>query len=101
MTKFHNQPIRIDGVWFQSTKEGLRWRDLQLAERAGTIQDLRRQVAYKLIVNGVLITTYRADFVYQEAGARVVEDAKGVRTPEYRIKAKLMHACLGITILET
>jgi len=52
-------------------------------------------------VAGQHICTYRADFAYDENGARVVEDAKGVRTPAYRLKAKLMKAVFNIEIRET
>lgn len=44
---------------------------------------------------------YVADFVYIENGKTVVEDAKGVKTPEYRIKRKLMLERYGIKIKET
>ena len=44
---------------------------------------------------------YIADFVYKDAEGRlVVEDTKGVRTPDYIIKRKLMLAVHGIQIQE-
>lgn len=44
---------------------------------------------------------YRADFVYFDAEDNlVVEDAKGVRTPDYIIKRKLMLWLYGIKIRE-
>ena len=44
---------------------------------------------------------YVADFVYEdEAGKTIVEDTKGVRTPEYIIKRKLMLWLKGIRIRE-
>lgn len=44
---------------------------------------------------------YRADFVYFDAEDNlVVEDAKGVRTPDYVIKRKLMLWLYGIRIRE-
>ena len=56
---------------------------------------------YPLRVNGALIGHYIADFVYWENDERVVEDCKGVKTPIYRIKCKLMKAIYGIEIKET
>ena len=44
---------------------------------------------------------YIADFVYTENGEKVVEDVKGFRTPEYRIKRKLMLYSHGVRIKET
>lgn len=44
------------------------------------------------------MTSYRADYVYTERGRQVVEDIKGMLTPEYKIKRALMLAIHGITI---
>jgi hypothetical protein len=44
---------------------------------------------------------YVADFVYMENGQQVVEDTKGMRTQEYRLKRKLMLWVHGIRIKET
>ncbi len=44
---------------------------------------------------------YIADFVYRDRkGDTIVEDTKGVRTPEYIIKRKLMLLVYGIRIKE-
>ncbi len=56
---------------------------------------------FPLRVNSELICTYVADFCYTENGKYIVEDVKGTRTREYVIKAKLMKALFGITVLET
>jgi hypothetical protein len=70
-------------------------------EQAGTIADLERQIRYVFEVNGVRVCAYIADFRYRFKGSVVVEDCKGFRTPEYKLKRKLMMACHGIDILET
>lgn len=45
--------------------------------------------------------SYYADFVYRDKeGNLVVEDTKGVRTSEYRLKKKLMLQVHGIQITE-
>lgn len=100
-SKYRNEPVVVDGVRFHSTGEAARWGELQLLERAGAITGLRRQVSYPLVVNAVLVATYVADFVYWEGGREVVEDWKGVETKEYKLKAKLVEACHGITIRVT
>lgn len=99
--KYRNTPTHLNGQRFDSKGEARRWQDLQLLERAGQITSLRRQVSHRLEVNGTLIAFYRSDFEYVERGKHVVEDFKGVRTPEYRIKRALMKACHGIEIFET
>lgn len=104
-SKYRAKPIEIDGHRFPSQKEGARYRQLKLLEANGEVRNLRLQVEYRMEVAGVLICKYRADFVYEELRKgewiSVCEDVKGYRTPEYRLKRKLMKACHGIEIRET
>ena len=92
-----------DGQVFDSVKEYQRWGELRILERAGRISNLRRQVKYELIPKqeGERACNYVADFVYTENGKTVVEDVKGFKTPEYRLKRKLMMWIHGIRIKET
>jgi hypothetical protein len=67
------------------------------------VRNLELQVRFALEVNGQKICTYIADFRYEKENANgdwetIVEDAKGVETPEFKLKKKLMKACLGIEI---
>ena len=103
--KYHAQ--KYNG--YASKKEYYRSEQLKLWLKAGLISDLREQVTYTLIpsqINSEGITEravkYKADFVYidNETGKTVVEDTKGVRTPEYIIKRKLMLRVHDITIKE-
>ncbi len=101
-SKWRNIKVELDGHKFDSKKEARRYeRDLEPLLQAGRIKNLRFQVWYRLDVNGHLICRYRADFVYEEDGEEIVEDVKGFKTPEYKLKAKLMLACHGIRIRET
>lgn len=97
-TKYRNRRVVVDGIKVDSQKEADRWGQLRLLEAAGEIRNLRRQVRYKLIVNNILITTYVCDFTYEREGQFVVEDAKGMVLPIFKIKQKLMRACLGIDV---
>lgn len=99
--KYRNKRVVVEGRKFPSVREGTRYQKLRLAQKAGAISDLRLQVTYKLAVNRVHITSYRADFVYVRGGETVVEDSKGMRLPLFKIKAALMKAIYGIIILET
>ena len=96
-SKYKN--VRTNG--FDSKKEFERYQELILLEKAGEIIELQTQVLFGLYVNDQVICSYRADFVYWEQGEKVVEDCKGVKTPIYRIKCKLMKAIYGIEIKET
>lgn len=108
MNKYGNEKIIEGNQIFDSKREYARWKELQLMQRAGEISSLERQVKYELIPTqkdeqGNVIergANYIADFQYVEKGAKVVEDAKGVRTKEYIIKRKLMLWVHGIRIRE-
>lgn len=99
--KYHAIPIEVDGIKFHSTAEANRWCELRLLEQTGSILKLERQVRFPLVVNGVKIGTYVADFTYLTAGELVVEDIKGVITATFRMKRRLMKALYGIEIQET
>ena len=94
------------GLTFDSRWEAERWGQLKSMERAGAIDQLERQIKYELNVNGQKICSYIADYTYllldEDGSSRfIVEDAKGVLTPEFRLKKKLMLAIHGIDILLT
>lgn len=99
--KYNAKKVVIDGIEFDSTWEGKRYSQIKILEKSGEVKDLKLQVPFRLEVNDSLICTYIADFVYLEDGKQVVEDAKGVKTPEYLLKKKLMKAIHGIEIRES
>lgn len=108
MAKYHNRKVTRDGETFDSVKEYRRFCELRLLEKAGAVTDLQRQVKFELIpaqrIDGKVAERacgYVADFVYMENGQQVVEDTKGMRTQEYRLKRKLMLWVHGIRIKET
>lgn len=106
-TKYGSEKIVVDGIKFDSRREAQRYHELRLMERAGIIQNLQRQVKFELIpslrYDGKIVERpvhYIADFVYEENGQRVVEDAKGCRTKDYILKRKMMLYLCGIRIRE-
>jgi hypothetical protein len=106
--KYRNQVFEADGQRWDSKKEYRHWCHLRQLELNGNIRELRRQVAFRLEVNGQLICEYLADFTYVRGLHEGVDprlcviDAKSkpTRTPAYRLKAKLMRAIHGIEITE-
>lgn len=98
--KYGNIKVSYDGLRFDSKKECERYKLLKILEKKGHIQDLKTQVKYAFEYNNVKIGKYIADFTYTESGKFIVEDVKGVRTPLYKFKAKLLKAFHGIEIKE-
>lgn len=91
-SKYHAKKTTVDGITFDSKKEAERWTELKILERAGVIEQLKRQVKFELIpkLPGERAVNYYADFTYLCNGKLVVEDVKGYKTPVYRLKRLLM-----------
>ena len=107
MSKYGNIKTRVGDLVFDSKKEAERYTILRLMERAGQIKDLRMQVPFELVPKqtapdgkSVRPIVYKADFCYYDYKGYHVEDVKGTRTKEYRIKKKLMLHVHGIWIEE-
>ena len=109
--KYYAKKTMIHGIRFDSKKEAERYLVLKDLEKQSEIKNLRLQVPFVLIPsqkdeNGKTIERpckYIADFVYTDKdGHKVVEDVKSraTRTPEYRIKRKLMLERYKIRIRE-
>lgn len=98
-SKYGNEPQIVDGMRMASKREAKRYRELGLQLKCGLIDFLARQVRFRL-PGGI---EYVADFLYGKVYANnlVVEDAKGVKTAEYKLKKKLMLSMHGIKIVET
>lgn len=108
-SKFKNQKIEIDGFKFDSKKEGKRYQDLKILQRAGQIHDLQMQVVFVLVPAVVLdgrkkpAMRYVADFTYMQGGLKIVEDVKSCATrrlPAYRQKKHLLKVVHGLDIQE-
>lgn len=123
-SKYKSKKVEVDGLKFDSKKEANRYCELKLLERSGQIQNLRMQVPFELIPNQYeehreftktgkekivkkLVErkcSYIADFVYEENGKTIVEDAKGFRNSTayalFVIKRKLMLLIYKIRVVE-
>jgi len=117
--KYHAIPTTVDNIRFDSKKEAQHYQGLKLLQLAGAIRELELQPVFKLYAichgcNGgglcevchsegrLFVAKYVADFRYinQATGEQVTEDAKGFKTPVYRIKKRWTEAQYGITITE-
>jgi len=99
--KYRAEPTIVDGIRFASKKEAKRYGELLLMMKARKITELEVQPWFPIKVNGEPICIYVADFRYCDKYLGViVEDVKGVRTPLYKLKKKLVEAQYGIKIVE-
>lgn len=101
-SKYRAIKTETNGIMFDSKHEAARYQELRLLEQTGEIENLRLQVPYILIDKSKYgrAIKYVADFVYERNGDQIVEDAKGVRTPVYRLKKRMMAEKYGIKIEE-
>lgn len=99
--KYRNQKTTVDGIVFSSKREADRYGRLKLLKKSGVVADFKMQVKYPIVINNHKICIYISDFdVTWSSGLVTVEDCKGVRTPAYILKKKLMKAVLGVVIKE-
>jgi len=100
-SKYNAVKTEVDGFLFDSKAEAHRYSELAMLERCGEIKSLCLQPVFQLVVNCKRIGKYIADFKYlDKEGKIIVEDVKGVKTPVYRLKKKLVKAIYGIDITE-
>jgi len=83
----------------------LRFIQLEQLERTGEITELRRQVAYPLVLpNGVPIMVgkrkarYTPDFTYVENKRHVIEDVKGCMTEAAKLRIGVFEAIYGVKV---
>ena len=109
MNKYHAVKETVDGITFDSKAEARRYGELCLLERAGEIRDLALQPGFELqpaFTNADCkrerAIVYRGDFKYVDCrtGLTVVEDVKGMRTPVYKMKRKMLEYVHGVVVRE-
>ena len=107
-SKYGAKRTEVDGIVFASKREAKRYCELKMLERVGQVKELELQPKFPLYVcgrkNGELhqVCVYIADFRYRTGvnGVLIIEDAKGMKTPTYRLKKKMVEAQYGIEIQE-
>lgn len=100
MTKYAAKKTQCAaGHVHDSKAEARRCDDLHALEAKGDITRLEQQPAFEVRLNGNVICTYRADFSYFTSTCRIVEDVKGMLTPVYRLKKKLVEAAYPGTVI--
>ena len=110
-SKYGAKRTTVDGINFDSAKEARRWMQLRQLEMANEITNLERQVSIPLFGrDGPIMTnggtkqrSYVADFKYVDwrlNGVTVIEDSKGMETPEFKLKKAIL-AAQNVSLLIT
>lgn len=96
--KYGNQSCEVDGIRFSSQLEARYYQRLKLLQRIGEVTDIKLQEPYILqpayeLPDGTKVREikYVADFVVSFSdGRKQVVDTKGMRTPIYKLKKKML-----------
>lgn len=96
-SKYNAKPTMLNGKRYASKHEAERAAQIRLLWQGHEIAGFAEQVEF-LLPGGI---KYRADFVVLNFdGTYTIEDAKGVETPDFKLKKRLMaEQGLKITIL--
>ena len=89
----------VDGFTFASKLEAKYYQIYSAMENAGAIKNLKMQTSLPFFFEGKKIFTYKPDFEYDDVdGKHHYIDVKGVFTPVFRLKKKLIEAQYKIEI---
>ena len=106
-SKYHAEPTEVNGITFASKREAACFEQLLIdVSRGDIVGSIELQPRFPLHVvrpDGIKVEVacYLADFrVTRRTGAVLVIDAKGVRTPVYALKKKMVEIEYQIRIIE-
>ena len=90
--KFNAIKQTYKGEIFDSKKELKRYVELEYLLKAKEINDLELHPKFDLMVNGVKIGRYTADFRYKKGSETIVEDVKSkvTKTRDYMLRKKIL-----------
>ena len=95
--KFKAVRCEFDNIKFASKKECARYKKLKLLQSSGEILFFLRQVPFHLPGN----VKYICDFlIFWKNYDITIEDVKGMKTPTYITKKKIVQAIYPIQIIE-
>ena len=95
--KFRAKPQEYENIKFASKKELKRYKELQILQNNGNVIFFLRQVPLRLSGGVKYICDY---LVFWKDESVTFEDVKGMRTPLYIAKKKLVEASYPIEITE-
>ena len=99
--KYNAKRTTLDGITFASKAEANYYAGLKLREKAGEVAGVELQRRFALLgPDGALISVYVADFCFWDHVAdrfRCI-DVKGIETPAFKMKRKMMKSFLQIDV---
>lgn len=98
MNKYNNIKTVVDGIKFDSKREAYYYLYYKRLQENKIISNLKLQTPIKFDIDGKHIFTYKADFEYEDEYGHHYIDVKGVETPVFRLKKKLIEAKYKIII---
>ncbi len=104
-SKYRNQKTEYGGRMFDSKKEADYARTLEYLKHAHELKDrvvrVEYQVPFSIKAKNIHISTYFADFrvTYGDKRQEVI-DVKGMKTPVYKLKKRLVEALHNVKIIE-
>lgn len=94
--KYNAKKVVIDGIKFDSNKEGEYYKDLKMAKKSGELIAFYMQVLFRLPGK----TTYWLDFLECWKGDQIKHtDIKVIETTVFKIKKRQVEEIYGIEIL--
>lgn len=109
MNKFNAQKTIVDGIKFDSKKEANYYSQLLLQKKAKNKAErvirIECHPRFDIVINGIKIGFYKADFRVTYAYSRIVIiDVKGLKKGSayqlFKLKKKLVEAIYNIEIIE-
>jgi len=97
-SKYGNQKVTVDGIKFDSKREANHYLYLKGLQNAGTIWNLQLQTKLDFKIDGKKMFTYMPDFEYDDEFGHHYIDVKGMRTPIFNLKKKIIEASYKIEI---
>lgn len=91
--KYKAKKVDYNGLRYDSKGEASFAMELDFRMKAGEFTEIQRQVTIPLVVNGVKICSYVADFITTDKyGGKKLFEYKGMVTDTFRLKWKLLNA---------
>lgn len=97
-SKYHAIKTTINGITFASKREAYYYQIYSRLQELGQIKNLQMQTSIPFLINGKKMFTYKPDFEFDDDKGHHIIDVKGVLTPVFKLKKKLIEAQYNIEI---